>query len=424
MKHIRKFLAALITCAILISVIPISAFAYCSHSSLGDLYCEASHPHAYFRICNSCGATVYTGGYETKSHGSGAWGSGTCPSCGTHTFTWPSCTSSGACACGATTGALGHSYGELYSDAEHPHGYFRICSSCSVKTYTGGYETKSHGSGAWGSGTCPSCGTHTYTGRTCSSSGVCVCGALISPLGHSYSGTVYYETAHPHRNFQYCSRCSEQGYTGETTTLPHGDGSLGTCGYCGSHSYSIQGIPQSLHPHETSFQCDCGSSYSFFPLSQTCSSCTANSNIAYSSTPTTGVLSYIDSDQNSGSLILVPIQYYVEYTNTYNHPSENFSLYDYPPFASFTSIVTSHAEGQAAYVPPIVPVSNLTVIYYNSSETPISSQSMNWNANFDAIAQPGVHQISANPTYTVSYATCNISGFSSFVTGSTTTYFS
>lgn len=79
-----RIIALLIICTVLFSV---SSFASgCTHSSLGELYSEAEHPHAYFRYCNICGEKVYTGGYETKQHGDGSWGSGTCPDCGEHTF--------------------------------------------------------------------------------------------------------------------------------------------------------------------------------------------------------------------------------------------------------------------------------------------------------------------------------------------------
>lgn len=37
---------------------------------------------------------------------------------------------------------------------------------CNSKVYIGGYETKNHGDGTWGSGTCPDCGDHKYTPTT------------------------------------------------------------------------------------------------------------------------------------------------------------------------------------------------------------------------------------------------------------------
>ena len=79
-----RIIALFIVCTVIFSI---GAYASaCTHSSLSELYSEADHPHAYFRYCNICGAKVYTGGYETKQHGDGSWGSGTCPDCGEHTF--------------------------------------------------------------------------------------------------------------------------------------------------------------------------------------------------------------------------------------------------------------------------------------------------------------------------------------------------
>ncbi|MGM9522692.1 MAG: matrixin family metalloprotease [Oscillospiraceae bacterium] len=185
MRNIKKILAVFFVCAVLIAALPQNASAACTHSSLGERYSEASHPHAYFSYCNSCGAKVYTGGYATKAHGDGTWGSGTCPDCGTHTYVGQSCTSSGVCACGATVAALGHNLGQRYSEATHPHYYYKNCSRCGAKVYIGGQETKAHGTGEWGSGTCPDCGTHTYVGLSCTTGGVCVCGATAEATGHT-----------------------------------------------------------------------------------------------------------------------------------------------------------------------------------------------------------------------------------------------
>ena len=62
------------------------ATTVCIHPTLGELYCEANHPHAYFRFCTVCMDKVYVGGYATKAHGTGEWGSGTCKTCGVHAF--------------------------------------------------------------------------------------------------------------------------------------------------------------------------------------------------------------------------------------------------------------------------------------------------------------------------------------------------
>ena len=321
------------------------------------------------------------------------------------------------------------SLGPQYSEATHPHEYFCYCNTCGEKVYVGGHATKNHGTGEWGSGTCPDCGKHIYVGRTCTSVGTCICGSVISAYGHSYGSTVYYEVNHPHRNYISCSRCGNKSYTGATSTLTHGNGASGsgTCRSCGTHSYSHSSLTPTTHPHETTYRCDCGASYDIYPLQSTCSSCVANSRVASSSTPTTGILWYIDGDMGYGTVITVPVSYYVEYTNTYNHPASNSPMmdYGYPAFASFSSRVTSYCEGQAAFVPTIYYVSNRTVNYYNNSGSIISTQTMNFGANTDAVSQAGIiYTITTNPSYTIVSASCNISGSTRYITGSTTTYFS
>lgn len=89
-------------------MMPVPANAACSHSSLGPRYSDATHPHRYYKVCNSCGSKVYIGGQEVKKHGPGTWGSGTCKSCGTHSYTGGTPAAShphasvAKCACGET----------------------------------------------------------------------------------------------------------------------------------------------------------------------------------------------------------------------------------------------------------------------------------------------------------------------------------
>lgn len=91
----RKFLCFVLIFAIVaslnaeFSIFSSSASAACSHSTLGTQYSEIAHPHYYFRSCLLCGEKVYTGGHATKNHGDGTYGSGTCPSCGTHSYPNP-----------------------------------------------------------------------------------------------------------------------------------------------------------------------------------------------------------------------------------------------------------------------------------------------------------------------------------------------
>ena len=111
----------------------------CGKYSFQGTYVEVAHSsrgHANYNECNSCHYVQYLGTYTTKSYGSGAYGSGTCPDCGSHTWVLQSqqaatCTSNGyrsySCACGQTKSetiyATGHSYSyrgwEQYSASQH-----------------------------------------------------------------------------------------------------------------------------------------------------------------------------------------------------------------------------------------------------------------------------------------------------------------
>lgn len=83
---VKQGAVALVMFSFVLMMLPVASNAACAHSSLGPQYSEATHPHKYYRTCNSCGVKVYTGGQETKKHGPGTWGSGTCKLCGSHSF--------------------------------------------------------------------------------------------------------------------------------------------------------------------------------------------------------------------------------------------------------------------------------------------------------------------------------------------------
>ncbi len=86
MKRITNYFIICIICVMIMNAFNIPASAACIHS-FGPQYSEAAHPHQYFSQCNLCGYTKYVPcAYATKAHGNGSWGSGTCPSCGTHTY--------------------------------------------------------------------------------------------------------------------------------------------------------------------------------------------------------------------------------------------------------------------------------------------------------------------------------------------------
>lgn len=137
------------------------------------------------------------------------------------------CVRAGTCACGLANAPLGHSYGPQYCTAEHPHKYYKRCTRCGTTQYTGGTATKKHGSGKWGSGTCPSCGKHNYIQETYNFMmhdhphpvyANCGCGSGI------FCGNIEYDI---------CSKCregrktvKEEEYKYCLLTVPDGDGAF------------------------------------------------------------------------------------------------------------------------------------------------------------------------------------------------------
>ena len=146
------------------------------------VYVEVAHSsrgHANYNECNSCHYVQYLGTYTTKSHGSGAYGSGTCPDCGSHTWVLQSqqaatCTSNGyrsySCACGQTKNetiyATGHSYSygswEQYSASQHRREAY--CRNCGDSDYE--YASHSMSYGSW-SNSSSSQHSRTASCRTC-----------------------------------------------------------------------------------------------------------------------------------------------------------------------------------------------------------------------------------------------------------------
>ena len=245
----------------------------CGKYSFQGTYVEVAHSsrgHANYNECNSCHYVQYLGTYTTKSHGSGAYGSGTCPDCGSHTWVLQSqqaatCTSNGyrsySCACGQskreTIYATGHSYSyggwEQYSASQHRReAYCRNCgdsdyeyashsmsyglwsnssssqhsrtASCRTCGYsTTDYGNHSYATGAWSkysdtqhrrSKTCSGCGTSTY-----------------DYANHSYSyGSWVSDSETQHKRTKTCSACGDSGYEYADHTDANGDGKCDDCG--------------------------------------------------------------------------------------------------------------------------------------------------------------------------------------------------
>ena len=127
---------------------------------------------------------------------------------------------------------------------------------------------KDHGSGSYGSWTCPDCGSHTWvldyqSAATCTRNGYrsysCVCGQTksetIYATGHSYSyGSWEQYSASQHRREAYCRNCGDSDYEYASHSMSYGSwsnssssqhsrtASCRTCGYSttdyGNHSYT------------------------------------------------------------------------------------------------------------------------------------------------------------------------------------------
>ena len=245
----------------------------CGKYSFQGTYVEVAHSsrgHANYNECNICHYVQYLGTYTTKSHGSGAYGSGTCPDCGSHTWVLQSqqaatCTSNGyrsySCACGQTKSetiyASGHSYSygswEQYSSSQHRR--TGSCRNCGATDYD--YASHSMSYGSWSNSSssqhsrtasCRTCGystteygNHSYStgawskysdtqhrrSKTCSG-----CGAsTYDYANHSYSyGSWVTDSETQHKRTKTCSACGDSGYEYADHTDANGDGKCDDCG--------------------------------------------------------------------------------------------------------------------------------------------------------------------------------------------------
>ena len=245
----------------------------CGKYSFQGTYVEVAHSsrgHANYNECYLCHYVQYLGTYTYKSHGAGAYGSGTCPDCGSHTWILQNeqaatCTSNGyrsySCACGQTKSetiyATGHSYSyggwEQYSASQHRREAY--CRNCGDSDYE--YASHSMSYGSWSNysdsqhsrtASCRTCGysttdygNHSYaTGawskysdtqhrrsKTCSG-----CGASTYDYAdHSYSyGSWVSDSETQHKRTKTCSACGDSGYEYADHTDANGDGKCDDCG--------------------------------------------------------------------------------------------------------------------------------------------------------------------------------------------------
>ena len=177
----------------------------CKKNSLQGTYVSQSHTsrgHQQYYECYLCHYVQNLGTYVYKDHGSGSYGSWTCPDCGSHTWVLDyendaTCTRNGyreySCDCGQskreTIYATGHSYSygswEQYSASQHRREAY--CRNCGASTYD--YANHSYSYGSWVS-----------DGET------------------------------QHKRTKTCSTCGDSGYEYADHTDANGDGKCDDCG--------------------------------------------------------------------------------------------------------------------------------------------------------------------------------------------------
>ena len=245
----------------------------CKQYSLQGTYVSTTHTsrgHQEYYECYKCHYVQNLGTYVYKDHGSGSYGSWTCPDCGSHTWVLDyendaTCTRNGyreySCDCGQskreTIYATGHSYSygswEEYSSSQHRREAY--CRNCGDSDYE--YASHSMSYGSWSNhsdtqhsrtATCRTCGysttdygNHSYaTGawskysdtqhrrsKTCSG-----CGAsTYDYANHSYSyGSWVSDSETQHKRTKTCSACGDSGYEYADHTDANGDGKCDDCG--------------------------------------------------------------------------------------------------------------------------------------------------------------------------------------------------
>ena len=245
----------------------------CKQYSLQGTYVSTTHTsrgHQEYYECYKCHYVQNLGTYVYKDHGSGSYGSWTCPDCGSHTWVLDyendaTCTRNGyreySCDCGQskreTIYATGHSYSygswEEYSSSQHRREAY--CRNCGESDYE--YASHSVSYGSWSNysdsqhsrtASCRTCGysttdygNHSYaTGawskysdtqhrrsKTCSG-----CGASTYDYAdHSYSyGSWVSDSETQHKRTKTCSVCKASSEEYADHVDANGDGKCDDCG--------------------------------------------------------------------------------------------------------------------------------------------------------------------------------------------------
>ena len=226
----------------------------CKQYSLQGTYVSTTHTsrgHQEYYECYKCHYVQNLGTYVYKDHGSGSYGSWTCPDCGSHTWVLDyendaTCTRNGyreySCDCGQskreTIYATGHSYSygswEEYSSSQHRREAY--CRNCGDSDYE--YASHSMSYGSW-SNSSSSQHSRTASCRTC--------GYSTTDYGnHSYSTgswSKYSDTQH--RRSKTCSGCGASNYDYADHSYSYGSWTKAddvqhkrskTCAVCGDSS--------------------------------------------------------------------------------------------------------------------------------------------------------------------------------------------
>ena len=251
----------------------VGACPSCGKQSLQGTYVAQSHTsrgHAEYYECYLCHYTKYLGSYVYKNHGSGSYGSWTCPSCGSHSWVLDyesdaTCTRNGyreySCDCGQskreTVYATGHNYSygswEQYSSSQHRRENY--CRYCGATDYD--YASHSYSYGSWSSAgssqhsrsmTCRYCGysdtqyaSHSLSYGSWSSysdtqhrrTGSCTtCSYSTTDYGaHTFSyGSWTDHSSTQHRRTKRCTSCAYSGYDYADHVDSNGDGVCDGCG--------------------------------------------------------------------------------------------------------------------------------------------------------------------------------------------------
>ena len=251
----------------------VGACPSCGKQSLQGTYVAQSHTsrgHAEYYECYLCHYTKYLGSYVYKNHGSGSYGSWTCPSCGSHSWVLDyesdaTCTRNGyreySCDCGQskreTVYATGHNYSygswEQYSSSQHRRENY--CRYCGATDYD--YAAHSYSYGSWNSTgssqhsrsmTCRYCGysdtqyaSHSLSYGSWSSysdtqhrrTGSCMtCSYSTTDYGaHTFSyGSWTDHSSTQHRRTKRCTSCAYSGYDYADHVDSNGDGVCDGCG--------------------------------------------------------------------------------------------------------------------------------------------------------------------------------------------------